>query len=88
MNDSSMDISEAKISALIVVGETGMVESKLVQHSRLEVVDVDRVLSDVVTEGIGASVGDSRLHSTPSHPHCETSWVVVSAVICGGEFAL
>ena len=65
----AVNVSEAEVATLVVVGQACVIESELVQHSRLEVVHVNRVLLDVVPEFIGRPVGETRFHSATSHPH-------------------
>ena len=41
LNDFSMDVGEAKVSALEAVGKLFMVEAEEMEEGRVEVVDVD-----------------------------------------------
>jgi len=49
-----VDVGEAVMATLEAVGEALVVDADLVQHRRLQVVDVDGVLGDVVGEVVGA----------------------------------
>lgn len=43
-----MDIGEAEVAALVTVGESLVVDAQKVEESGVQVVDVHRVLHDVV----------------------------------------
>ena len=45
-----MNVGQPKIAALVAVGQPFVVEAQAMQNRRVEVVDVDRVLGDVVAE--------------------------------------
>ncbi len=51
-----MDVGQAEVAALEPVGQLRVVDAEQVQDRGLEVVDVDRVLGDVVAEVVGLAV--------------------------------
>ena len=59
----TMNISQAMVTALILERQPLVVDSQTVQQSRVQIVDVDRVLDDVVAVIIGFTHRDSRLDS-------------------------
>ena len=61
------------------VGQAFVVDAEKVQDRRLEVVDVDGVLSWVVGEVVGLAVGEAALHSAAGQPDGEDVGVMVSA---------
>ena len=52
-----MDVGEPEVAPLVAEGELGVVDAEQVQDRGLEVVDVDRVLGDVVAEVVGLRRG-------------------------------
>ena len=54
----------------------------------MQVVDVDRVVGDVVAEVVGLAVGDAGLDAAAGQPDGEAARVVVAAVVVGGQRAL
>ena len=46
-----------------------VVDAQAVQDRGVQVVDVDRVLDDVVAEVVGLAVDDARLDAAAGHPH-------------------
>jgi hypothetical protein len=45
----------------------------------VQVVDLDRILDDVVAEVVGLAVGDARLGPAACHPHGEIAGVMIAA---------
>src|SRR6516165_7863472 len=54
-------VGQAEIAALVVEGQLLVVEPQEVEHGRVYVVNLDRILDDVVAELVGLAVGDARL---------------------------
>ena len=63
-----MDVGKAVVSSLITVGEFFMVDAEEVEDGGIEIVDVDRVLGDVVAPIVGLTVCDAAFYSTAGHP--------------------
>ena len=63
-----MYIGEPVIAALVAVGEFFMVDAEEVEDGGIEIVDVDRVLGDVVAPIVGLTVCDAAFYSTAGHP--------------------
>ncbi len=70
------------------VGEAGVIEAQEVEGGGVEIVDVDRILGDIVTEVIGFSMDVAAFDACASHPDTEAAGMVVAAIVVGGEFAL
>ena len=70
--------SQPEIEPLVPVGKPFVIHSQQMEQGRVQVIHVDRILSDVVAEIIGGSPGHPRLDPSPRKPHGEASWVVVS----------
>lgn len=82
-----MDVSEAVVAALELEGEFGVVQTEAMEDGGVEVMDVDGVLGDVVTEVIGGAEGEAGLDAAAGHPDGEAAGVVVTAVFGGREGA-
>src|SRR2546426_2711310 len=81
----SVYVGEAEVAALEAVGETGVVDPHLVEDGGVQVVDVDRILHDVVAVVIGLAVADPALDPSAGEPHGEAAAMVVAAVVVLGE---
>lgn len=84
LDDAAVDISEAEASALELVAELGVVDSKLVENGGLQVVHMDGILVVVMLVGVdriavgvddfgavfvSVADGDSSLDTASGHPH-------------------
>jgi hypothetical protein len=63
-----MHISKPELSALVAVGQLGVIDPGEVEDGRLHLVHVDEILDEVPTVFIGLAVGSSRFHSSAGHP--------------------
>src|SRR5688500_9074700 len=81
-------VGQAEVAALELVGQLLVVDAHEVQHGGVEIVDVDRVLHDVVAVVVGLPVDEPRLDPAAGGPEREAAAVVVAAVVGGGELAL
>ena len=70
---------ELLVEAAVGISEAVMVKSELVQHRRVEVTDVMRILGDVPTEVVGFANDAAALDARASHPDGETTAMVVPA---------
>src|SRR5262249_22333148 len=68
--------------------ESLMVESEKLEDCRVEVVDVHRILDDVVREIVGLAVDRAGPRATAGHPHREAARVMITAVILVAQAAL
>ena len=83
-----MNISQAKIATLESVGQARVVDAHLMQQCGVQVMNVNRVVHDVVTKIVRLPVNHSRSNSTPGQPHREAATVMVAAVVCKFQLAL
>lgn len=83
-----MYIREAKAPALVFERELFMVDAQKVEQGCLEVVNVYRVLCDIVAEVVRFAVGNSRLDAAAGHPYGETSRVMITTVVFRRELSL
>ena len=56
LHDFARDVGQAEVAALELVGQLFVVDTESVQHRRLQVVHVHRVLDDVVAVIVGLAV--------------------------------
>src|SRR5262252_9469849 len=81
LDDGSENVGQTEVAALEPERQFGVVDAEQVQQRRLEVVDVDRVLGDVVTEVVRLTVARPRLDAAAGDPDREATAVVVAAVL-------
>ena len=79
------DAGQSLIEPLELERELFVVDSHAVQYGCIDVVDVNRVFDDVVTEVIGFAVDESLFYSAACHPHAEVSWMVIASIIVFGQ---
>ena len=61
LDDVPVDVGQAAVDAVVVVGQALVVESKQVQYGGVKVVHGGDVLFGLPTEGVGGSVGEGSL---------------------------
>ena len=74
-----MDVGEAELAALVAEGEALVVDAEEVQQGGIEVVDVDGILGDGVSEFVGLAVDVPGLGAAAGHPDGIGFLVVVTA---------
>src|SRR5262245_33205431 len=74
--------------SLKLVGKSFVIDAQTVQDRRIEGVDVNWLVDDVVAEVVGLAVGNSTLDAAASQPHAEIARVMVAAVVSLGESPL
>ncbi len=65
-----------------------MVNSKAVENCGIQVVNVCRVLDDIVTEIVCFSINGAWFYTSACHPDGEAAWMVIPSVVFPGQFAL
>ena len=60
-DDFPVDVRETEIASLCSIGQLFVVDPQQMQNCCVQVMDVDRLLGDVVTEIIGFAVNHARL---------------------------
>jgi len=83
-----VDVGQAETTALILEGQTLVVNPHQVQKGCVEVVNMNAVADEVVTEVVGLATGDARLDPAAGHPCGEAAWMMISAVVVLGENSL
>jgi hypothetical protein len=58
-----MDVRQTVVSPLKTMCQSSVVDSHLVQQSCIQIVNMDGIFNDVVTEVVGLSVNESRPNS-------------------------
>ncbi len=61
-----MHVGQAEIASLEAVGELGVIETKLMQDGRVQIMHMDDVLDGVEAELIRFAVRDPRLKASPA----------------------
>jgi hypothetical protein len=85
MNNLSVDVGQAVVAAFVAVGELLVVQSQTIEQRRVEVVDTDRVLDDVVRVVIGRPPGEAGPDSPTRQPEAEAPGVMIAAVALAGR---
>src|SRR5438128_5177773 len=83
-----MHVRQPIIAPLEAERQPRVLDAKAMQQRRIEIVDVDRVLDNVVAIIVGGAVADARPETAARDPHRETAAMMVAAVIGGGELTL
>ena len=78
MNDLSLDIGKPEVTAAVAIGKPLMVESQLVEHRRVQIVDVDRLFLGFVTEFVGGSVAHAFAKAAARNDDAEAMVIVVA----------
>ena len=83
-----MDIGEAVVASLELVGQAGVVHPEQMQHCCMQIVHMDWVSRDIVVEVVRFAVGDSSANAAARHPEGEAPWMVIPSVIALCEATL
>ena len=76
-----MHIGQPEVSALVAVREFFVIDSERVQNRGVQVVNMDWLFDDVVTEIVSRTVHGSRLNTTTGHPFRVASRVMIATII-------
>jgi hypothetical protein len=88
LDDLSVDIGEPEVPALKLIGQARVINAQAMQDRRLQIVNMDRILYDVVAMVIGLSNADAGFNSAASGPNRETARMMVTAVVRFRELPL
>ena len=84
----TMDIGQSVASPLKLEREAFVVDAEEVENGGVEIVDMDRVLDDVVAIVIGDAVADSGLDAGTGQKDGKALGVMVSTVVVASEGSL
>ena|SRR5260221_7096509 len=88
LHDPPTDIGKPESTALVLEYQLFMVDPKQVEHGGVEIMDMDRVSDDVVTELACLAIDHAGLDSAAGHPTREAARMMVAPVISAGQFSL
>ena len=74
-----MHIRETEIPTLIGIGQSFVIDSHQMKDRRLQVVDMNRILGDTVSELIRFTMHMTTFDSAAGHPHRVAMWMMISA---------
>lgn len=80
LDDPPVNICQTMMPPLVLERQAAVVDAQAIQQCRIQIVDVNPVLGDVVAEVVGGSVSGPRANTAAGHPDRKTSRVVVAAV--------
>ena len=83
-----MHIGQAEVAALEFVGELGVIYAEAVQNGRVQIVDVDWIIDDVVAEVVGLAVGQTAFDAAACYPEAEAAGMMIAAVVVVSQHAL
>src|SRR5690554_5474783 len=83
-----MHVGQTELAALVLVGQSRVIDPQGVQDRRLQVVDMHRRLEDVVAKRIGLAVHLSASDPAAGHPNSEAAGVVIAPKAVGRQLAL
>ena len=83
-----MHVGQPMVPPLVLERQFGVVDPQAMEDRGVQVMDVDGVSSDVVTEVVGRAVSDAGLDASAAEPDREAAWMVVAPVILSGQCAL
>ena len=76
-----MNVRQPEVTALEAIRELLMVHTKQMQDRGVEIMNVNRLIDNVVAEIVGLAVNLSAFDATTRHPHREVARVMVTAVV-------
>lgn len=74
-----MHVRQAIVPSLEAMRESLVVDAKLVEDRRVQIMDMDRLLGNIVADIVRCSVDDPWLDSSARHPDGETAWVMIAS---------
>src|SRR4051812_44867508 len=83
-----MDVGQPEVASLESVSQALVIQAKAMEDGGVEVVDVNRVFRDVVTEIVGLPVRDPRFDAAAGHPHRIIAAMMIAAVVVLLDLAL
>src|SRR5262245_28516416 len=87
-HDVPVNVSQPEIAPLEAIRQSLVVDPQAVEQRRVEVVNVNGLIDDVVAEVVGFAVDDARLYAAAGQPHREIARVMVASVILFRQRAL
>ena len=84
----AVDIGQSILPPLVLEQESFMIDPQQVQDRRVEIVNVDRILGDVVREVVGASMDMALFHPRPGEHRREATRMMVAAALLFGSLGI
>ena len=81
LDDVPFNVGKPEMPALILEREACVIYAEAMQNGRVEIMHVDPIDADVVTEVVGLTINGSGLDATAGHPKAEAPRMMVAAVI-------
>ena len=72
LHDVAEDICQAIIAAGVPIGQSLVIQAEQVQHRRVQIMQVNFTGDRAITEIVGCSMRESRLHAAAGHEPRET----------------
>ena len=87
-NRLAVNVGQPEMAALILVCQPCVINAETMQNRRVEIVNIYRILCDVVAELICLTVSNTALETTARHPDAEAPRMVIATIIALGERSL
>ena len=84
----SVHVCEPEVAALKLKCQLCVIDAQAVKNGGLQIVDIHRILGDVVAVIVRCAIGDAWLDAAAGHPDGKASGVMIAAIIVGSQFAL
>lgn len=88
MDNATVNVGQSIVAPLMLVGQSLVVDAKLMHDCCLEVMHVNRVFNDIDTVVVRSSVAESRFDSASSQPVGKTVGMMVTSIVIWCELAL
>src|SRR5947207_2780787 len=83
-NHFAIDIRETEIASGVAVGEFFVIESKLVENRRVQIVEMHAAIHDAEAIFIGRAEGQPAPDAAAGHPGAETFRLMLAAMFLQG----
>ena len=87
-NNAAMHIGQAVVSALEAERQAGVIEAQAIEQRGIEIMDVNRIASDVEAVIVGLAKSLSAANAAAGEPHCEAAAMMITAVGLGSQLPL
>src|SRR5260221_3804853 len=77
LHDFPGHVGQAKVAALVSIGQSLVIEAEKMQCGRMKVVHMDRILGNVPADFVGFPNDGSAADATASHPNAEGERMMV-----------
>jgi hypothetical protein len=81
LHNVTANIRKAEASALMLVSQLGVIHPEAPQNGRMEIVNIHRILHNVIAVVIRLAVGLAAFNPTARHPNRKASRMMIAAIV-------